>query len=983
MGRDELLSCLDAAGKATSGKLLLCVDGINESRPRGYWRHWLGSFAAQVARYENVRLCVSCRSTYVPIAVPDGNGLERVEHVGFAGMEFTACRQFFAHHELEPPVAPSFHPEFSNPLFLRLACETLKATGAKRMPSGWHGISTALHAFLREKNKAFAREHERDERERVPQKALQEFMTEVERVRQVYLPWSDAVSVIGRATPAGLVGPSVLDWLVREGLLITDVDPKGTGPDADDVVRVAFERLGDHLFAARLLSQVKPGEAAKAIESGPLSFAFSTAEAVLENQGLVEALTIQLPEHADFSCELLDVLPSTGPQDAVLRATISALPWRDPEHMTRRTQQIALKALTTNGYGYEVFDNLLAIAAQETGPDAIWLHGSLSRQSMPNRDGFLCGYLHQRVNVSSAVERLLSAPFEIDAADIPEQVCVRWATLLLWFCAAADRRVRDRATKGLVAITQARPKVWVTLIEQFSPVDDEYVVERCFCAAYGTLLRVRDREAESEVARAAYLAVFADPMGMQNALIRDHARCIIELAAHDGVLPDEIELSTVRPPYSSEWPLTIPTEEDLKQYADGRQDYPKLHHSCLDDDFFTYTLNALDRYEEVVPKKAMGRWILNHVVDDLGYGGKALSSYDGYMVYTHGSGRGRPSWAERIGKKYQWIALSRLAARLSDNAKPKKRRSWDPKPKGIPLVYERGRDIDPSLLVRGNQSRVTGPAWWLPIDYDFTAVASLSNDKWATTSDDVPSSEQLLQPILCDGNEWQLLEGYPTWSANRRGDDDDDFKPYRQVWTHIRGYLVKQKSADRVFKWLGQQNFMGRWMEEGAEFHDGFIGEYPWGILFTMYPDRWHGRGGHGDKKPPATLKPVCNSITSSYEEDAFQGGGITVHVPTKLFFEDEPLRWDGLSGYLDKDGRPIFLDPSVSPSGPSALLVNRPYLLDFLQRRQLAVVWTVLGEKLYLGDHNNSAPRLEFSRAHLLDSSGVLRSSDLRLSEG
>ena len=977
IGRDEVLAILDATGEASGGNLLLCIDGLNESRPRSYWRNWLGSLAAQAARYPHIRLCVSCRSTYEPLAVPQGHGLERVEHLGFAGLEFAACRAFFAHYGLEPPVAPSFHPEFSNPLFLRLACETLVAAGDRKMPSGWHGLNTALQAFLREKNRSFSIEYERDVRDRVPQRALQEFMAEVERTHKAYLCWSDAVAVIGRVQPQGLVGPPVLEWLVRAGLLIADVNPEDPNPDSEEVVRVAFERLGEHLFAARLLTNVKPGELTKAIESGPLKFAFASPEAVLENRGLVEALSIQVPEHPDVSRELVDVLPQGGPRTAVLRATVSALPWRDPEHMSARTQQIVLEGLTTRGYGHEVLDNLLAVATQETGPDALWLHGSLSRQHMPGRDGFLCGYLHERAGVASAVERLLRAPFEVEAADISEPVCVRWATLLLWFCVAADRRVRDRATKGLVAITQARPKVWATLIEQFASVDDEYVVERCFCAAYGALLRSRDHNAEREVAAAAYAAVFTDSAEMQNALIRDHARCIIELAAHDGVLPSDIDLKTVRPPYRSEWPLSIPSEKEVEKYAEARREYPKLYRSCLDDDFFIYTLNAVEPYEQAVSRKCMGRWILNHVVQDLGYGGKALASYDGHMVYTYGSGRGRPGWAERIGKKYQLIALSRLAARLADNVKPKKGRSWEPKVKGVPLVYARGRDIDPSLLAPGPQPPHECAVWWLPVDYDFAAVENQSKAEWATSSADVPSSEAMLQPLpRDDGGEWQLLEGYPTWSTRRRDEEDDSSSGYRRVWTQIRGYLVKRKSAERVFKWMAKQHFMGGWMPEGADFHEGYVGEYPWGTLFTMYPDRWHGRGD--SNKAPARLVPVCNSVLASYEEDAFQSGTINVHVPARVFFEGERLHWDGLSGYCDEANHLRFLDPSVGEPGSPALLVDRSYLLDFLRRQDLAIVWSVLGMKTVFGGHAEAAPWLEFSRAHLLDHTGALRSSDL-----
>ena len=175
---------------------------------------------------------------------------------------------------------------------------------------------------------------------------------------------------------------------------------------------------------------------------------------------------------------------------------------------------------------------------------------------------------------------------------------------------------------------------------------------------------------------------------------------------------------------------------------------------------------------------------------------------------------------------------------------------------------------------------------------------------------------------------------------------------------------------------MAKQHFMGRWMPEGAQFHQGYVGEYPWGILYTMYPDQWH---SHGDsKKAPARLAAVCNSISANYEEDAFQDGGITVHVPARAFFEDgRQLRWDGLGGYHDGVGRPLFLDPSVSEPGPSALLVDRSYLLDFLRRHELAVVWSVLGEKIFIAGAPDPSPRLEFSRAHLLDQSGVLESSD------
>lgn len=309
---------------------------------------------------------------------------------------------------------------------------------------------------------------------------------------------------------------------------------------------------------------------------------------------------------------------------------------------------------------------------------------------------------------------------------------------------------------------------------------------------------------------------------------------------------------------------------------------------------------------------------------------------------------------------------------------PEVSRSWEPDVRGTPLVYARGRDIDPGLLAHGGFPSQESGAWWLPVEYDFASVEGQSNSEWTAASADVPSSERLLQPLLrADGGEWLLLEGYPSWSARTDEDDNNGFSPYRQVWTQIRGYLVEEKSADLVFRWMAQQHFMGRWMPEGAEFHGGYVGEYPSGILFTMYPDEWHTQGG--SDKAPALLVPVCNAVNANYEKDAYQNSAITVHVPARVFFEqDKPLRWDGLSGYNDGEAHLRFLDPSVAEPGPPALLVDRSYLLDFLRSHDLAVVWSVLGEKICIEGFTGASPRLEFSRAHLLDQSGTLRSSDL-----
>ena len=89
-------------------------------------------------------------------------------------------------------------------------------------------------------------------------------------------------------------------------------------------------------------------------------------------------------------------------------------------------------------------------------------------------------------------------------------------------------------------------------------------------------------------------------------------------------------------------------------------------------------MSRLREWEHAVPKDTMGKWILKRVADGLAYEESGCERYDEYVLGKYGGGRGKETWAERIGKKYQWIALYQLASRLHDHVE-RKRDSWEPK----------------------------------------------------------------------------------------------------------------------------------------------------------------------------------------------------------------------------------------------------------------------------------------------------------------
>ncbi|MCH5376033.1 MAG: hypothetical protein JJ992_18850, partial [Planctomycetes bacterium] len=172
----------------------------------------------------------------------------------------------------------------------------------------------------------------------------------------------------------------------------------------------------------------------------------------------------------------------------------------------------------------------------------------------------------------------------------------------------SHRWVRDMATKALACLLVNRRRLAASLIKQFSEVDDAYVLDRVLAAAYGAATRNWSNEGLTELAQAAFAAVFGRCPMPTHALVRDHARGIIELAADRSVLPRELPINVVRPPYPGGKPLEIITEETLSTYV---QDYPggrfrdEICDSAVSDgDFARYVIDSCAGHFLLLPLDA-------------------------------------------------------------------------------------------------------------------------------------------------------------------------------------------------------------------------------------------------------------------------------------------------------------------------------------------------------------------------------------------
>jgi hypothetical protein len=948
IGKEGVLDALNAAAEGSGRPLIFCIDAINETVPRDYWINRYLPLSHEFEKRPFLKLCLSCRTSFLSSCLPPLPEQTVIEHQGFAGVEREGCNAFFQHYELEPPLVPVLQPELSNPLYLKLVCETLKSQGLKRLPGGWLGLAPVIRAFLKEKERQFAREHSTSVGAAIIAGSLVAIASAIADSASAALPWSKAQLAVNAKIPQAATFP-VLEWLVKSDLLIEDGGPIGPTIGGENVLRPAFERFGDFLIASEVLAKIPSDDFATGFKSDPkINNLLATAESVEANAGLVLALSILLPETANE--ELPNLIDDASVRKATLSLTMRALPWRTSDTFTESTRQLAREAL--NDDPENTMDSLLSVSAQPSHIDAYWIGDILGALQIPKRDAAWSGYLLDRFD-GGIVKRLIEATTDVDLQNLELETASRWAFLLLWFTAAADRRVKDYATRSAVSILAAKSEIIPPLLDNLINMDDDELRERVLLCTYGALIACRDKKMIKSVADNLLERYQANPSAFQNAIIRDHIRCIGELAQQFKCLDSELDPLVTSLPQQSDWPLKFPTDSEVENWERMEGAVSYVTHSCLHDDFNHYSINCLNRWMHGLPKPKIGGWILKHILDEFAIATGSCDNYDKYVAHTGGGGRSKPAWAERIGKKYQWIAMYRLASRLNDNAPQQE--SNEPKPLRTPLILMEERKLDPTLAQTVPPTKRVSECWWLVDGVDLPATKNLDFESWLTKKDDLPPLERLLAIKTRGIQKWVVISAYPRWSEYRS--EADYGTPYRDVWINIHSYLVPKASFEPTIEALDGRNYFGEWLPQSGKWLHAFAGEYPWATPFNTEPD-WYLGAGETVKGLPLKLTHSTNQVIAEWEYDATLPASLNLEVPTKKFFVPGPMWWNGTDGFSNESGKTIFYDPHVKDGGPSALLADVDDLLQRLEKMECRLIWTMLCEKNVLGDwHNRTKP--------------------------
>lgn len=1010
--RDTFLSALNAKAESTGARVLIFIDAINEGEGKVIWKNYMASFIAVVKRFPNLGVVFSLRTSYEKLLIPDvvkeKNQATRITHYGFANHEYEASKLFFENYKIKQPSIPLLHPEFSNPLFLKLFCEGLFNKGLHEIPDGYEGISTIINFFLETINDKISDKHNQPRELKIVQKVVSQIAERVVDTNNSYIKYVDAFSFVieMKEIRAVIEKSQFFQDLISEGLLTQNYYPDRDGSHFEGIY-ISYERFSDHLIASYYLEKFLNKQDPKISfseennESKKLFELLKTEKDAYYNQGIIEALSIQLPEQTGL--ELYEVAEHAREFETVASAFVESIIWRKKETLSDKLKDYINKVIIDK-FGYEEYfieTILLVTSHPQNYFNSDFIHNHLLRFSMADRDAWWTQFIHKMYSDSSdevsPIRRMIDWAWTDDKRENISDESIRlMSQTMIWFLTSCNRTLRDSATKAIICLLEERINVMMQLIKTFEKVNDPYVLQRIYAIAYGCAVRTKKTEILQPLGDLIFQTVFATKNVVPDLLLRDYAKGIIEFALFKGHKFD-FDLAKIQPPFKSDLQAIFPTNEETDSFQFNYKDKDFKEYQWSQNSILSSMVTEYGRgtsgygdFGRYVFQRGLSGWIVDvnglsnlavkWIIEKYGYDIEKHGEFDRTIGY-----KGRHTHIEeRIGKKYQWIAFYEILARVSDNC-PCYEDSYSHDAKLIkyegpwkPFV----RDIDPTITIKGNPKDKSQKHWWNPVVY---SNWNLLNKDWVYTTDDLPNPQNLVCVLDEQEIEWLVLEMFPDWNEPTPLGEEKYKNPYKRLFYDMSSHIVYKKDFQKIVNYLTSRNLSDCGLSESKNRSQMFSREYYWASANKTFNTYYYGGNEWDELHNCKSGEYICNTARTAiqylWEEefDASKDETISFYKPSELVFRLLDLKYSKFEGrLLNIREEMICFDPSATTPTLRSLLVRKTDFLKVLEENDLEIIWTSVGEKLIIGGNfnkNDYAGRLNISDVIYFEA-GILKHS-------
>lgn len=653
---------------ALDKRAFIIIDALNETNAKNFWKYNLEGFVHAIKQFSNIGIIFSLRNTYYQDVVPkdffEKNGFQIYSHPGLTKLEDSDLNQLEEYYGVATGELKRIYPDLNNPLFLKMAALSVKS-GNRALE--WEEI---LKGYLIGIEKEISTKFNYEDKILI--EVLEKFAMAMHQMEYPRLSTKDARKLIAEVLNEyyldNISANDLLNSLKLNGLIryINDLE---------DVQRVdfTFEKVKDFLVAKKLSDNIGNADSAKEIFSDLLD---------KHAYGVLETLLFIIPNQNKYDFEVVDLFSDIEFQDSSVRnAIISSLMWRSIG-MSTDTANDRVKAILEKDRHENItrfFRNHFLSATNQFKPfNAQWLTNQLKNLSNDRRDSIFS------VNVSIDLAREITKLVQIigvEEVDYSMPQVELAAKELIWLLSVVNLEVRDEATLALTRILLDHPDLINNLLIEFASIDDRYVVERLYAAVFGAIVHVEKFDL-LPIAKTVYEQIFDHEEVIPHILIRDYAKQIIEFIVQKNGSIDGIDVSRIRPPYNSQWYGYEVETEQVDEFVESVGKAGETYWRALNiikSSMTTEYGRGIGQYGDFgryVFESRLTQWknqfdiqkLSNLAIDRmfaLGYNLEYHADFDANIGYRWGD-RMQNS-IERIGKKYQRIALQEMHAILADN----------------------------------------------------------------------------------------------------------------------------------------------------------------------------------------------------------------------------------------------------------------------------------------------------------------------------
>lgn len=959
--KEKFLQQLNDYACGLQKPVVIIIDGLNEGAGELFWKVHLTGLISDIANYDYLRLIVSFRISgrhnwfYDLTASP---GLYAVyRHRGFEGREHDACNYIFGSFGLELPSWPVYGTEFANPLFLVKYCKNHEGDKERlELEDFW----TTINKYCRDINHELAlADHFDDSLDVVTNSMKSIARLMVEKTGRWHLTYSDAITELTRVAEYTNNPKEFLSVMIDEGLLRTD------SFECETYVNYGFDRIGDYFIADCLCTLDRMDE----IDNYTFSY------------DMGEALAVIVPQR--MNKELFEVIKD---KRRGIRSFLNSSEWRN--NFTAEGKKM-LATLREKGHRTELFEVIAKRPFRnDNTANSDTLYEMLWPLSMKERDSVWTIAISDEWGIGRQFKDLADWGMQASESTLLrlEENCARLcAEALVWTLTSTWRQLRDLATHALVNILSIRPELILPLVEKYYKANDPYIVERLWAAVMGAVVCSQDIELAGNMAKWICQQCFVKKDVPVNILSRDYMKGIIRYAqslnvgldvdekllslplSDEGIPESIMSGEEINARYGIGWDRVKDNEEERDLYIANNRilDSMKTEHSTrgMYGDFGRYIFEAYISFFPVNPEE-MSNWAIQMIYEQFGYEARLFAKFD---VCHENYDRSRNN-IERIGKKYQWIAMYRIMAILNDvNPDLTFEDCWS-----TPLLC--ARNIDPTYRIVDPLLQKSVRRYKVP-HYD---ISSFQGDvKWMKAWKEMPDIKKYLLTVDDDGVEWVNLFSYN--SIKRLPDIVGENHTQRLLWTFIHAFVVKKEHLDTICRSIYRYGLEGRRFRENREVDNIYAREFFWSDEYITLV-----RNGHYGFEPFELGNMECEDIkiapayliySHSSSEDASKESSEEMLLPNDWLYNGLSLHYAKQNGaWVNKDGRVVILDNKVFGMGHPALLVRKDALLDYLNRAGLVMFWPVLTERQIYIKHGNFAHREQNGGWAYLNEKGVIQ---------